>query len=239
MKKIIIANWKNYLSVKESIDLSKKIVSNKKNHKNFSFIIAPSPVALFSVSGVVKKSNILLAGQNVFSAYNGAYTGSVTISDILEAGCSYCLAGHSERRIYQKESNSQINKKIIWLQKYGIIPVLCIGESKEQYKKGNSFRSVTYKLKKCLKGVSKKHIILAYEPQWAISGFGNKMSADISHVTMMHGKIKKSVGKHVPVLYGGSITHNNMTLFLNEPIIDGLLVGRASTRASFYSLMKM
>ena len=219
--KIIIANWKMYLPVKDAIVLAKKIKTAKTKNK---VIIAPS----FPIISAVKKvcGALDVASQDVSWADYGAYTGEVAAVDLKELGCQYAIIAHSERRKYANETYERANTKIIQSQKAGLTPVLCVGESIEEKRAGKTLEVVKNQLKVALKNIDTKNFIIAYEPIWAI-GTGNPENPQ--NANMVQGEIKKQVGD-VPVLYGGSVDKDNFASFLAEKNIDGLLVGGASTK---------
>ncbi|MCG2693864.1 triose-phosphate isomerase [Candidatus Parcubacteria bacterium] len=224
MKKIIIANWKMYLSTREAVLLAGKYNDLKSPH---SVILAPSFTALSGVEKTIRGNGLKLCAQNIFWAEYGAYTGEIAGLDIKQIGCEYVILGHSERRKYAKEDYETINKKIKVAIKAKLTPVLCIGENLRERRSGHAWKVLESQLKTGLKAIDKKNIIIAYEPIWAI-GTGN--AEDPVDADKMHAHIKKYVGKSTPVLYGGSVNNKNFNAFLTQKNIDGLLVGGASTR---------
>ncbi len=231
--KIIIANWKMYLSEKDAIALAVKIAKVKTGNK---VILAPSFTAIPAVTKAVKLS---IAGQNMFWQGYGAYTGEICGEELKSLGCKYVILGHSERRKYYKETDEMIRQKVEYAQKLGLTPVLCVGETEEEKKAGKTLEVVKRQLKIALQtiGLAKPNkIIIAYEPVWAI-GTGNPENPQ--NANMVQGEIKKqagtllrqgSAGQALPVLYGGSVDSKNFSGFLAEKNIDGFLVGGASTK---------
>lgn len=242
MKKIIVANWKENLSVKEALVFAKRL----KSGKNQAIIAAP-----FTFLPALEKSkNIKLAAQNVSAFAGGAYTGEISAKMLKEAGCSFCLVGHSERRIYFQESDEEINKKIINLLQYDIRPILCIGENKAQREKGLANNILEKQLLlglKNIKDVSK--ILVAYEPVWAISTFqksGVKYSAKDTDIIAAHSFIRNFLAKKfgakaraVEILYGGTVNPQNSKNILKLNEVAGALVGGASLKVSdFNAILK-
>jgi len=233
-KKIIIANWKMNLSLKESLSF----VNNLKHSNNKAIIAAPF-VFLFDLKKTIKGSNIALSAQNVSHFESGAYTGEISAKMLKEVGCSYCLVGHSERRIYFQETDHMINQKIKRLLEHKIKPVLCIGENIQERKKGLTKQIIKNQLILGLKSIKNPGpILIAYEPVWAISTFQKgkiKYSAQIKDIIEAHVFIKsiikklyKSKARQIKILYGGTVNPQNANEILSPKEIDGALVGGAS-----------
>ncbi|MEK7167148.1 MAG: triose-phosphate isomerase [Patescibacteria group bacterium] len=227
---IFIANWKMNLNKKETLELTKNIVKKVKI-KKMDIILCPSFTALFDVQKILSNSNIKLGAQDVFWKKNGAFTGEISASMLKEAGCQYVIIGHSDRRLLLKETDEMINKKIKSCLKFGLIPILCIGEKSLKTNKP----SIDEQLKKDLKGVSQKEIkkvIIVYEPTWAI-GTGNYCQPDQA---LKKIKIIKNIFnskfkiQNLKVLYGGSVDSKNINDYLKNPEINGVLVGGASLK---------
>ena len=231
MKKIIIANWKNNLSLKESLVLAK---SYAKVFSGQTVVACPSLLSLVSVKDILGQK-VKLGAQDVGWQQRGAHTGEVDVKSLAEIACAYVLLGHSERRL-AGESCRQVNLKLqAVLQEKKLTPVVCIGESQSDYqaKKGRTF--VAGQIKRALAGLknSQRQIVFAYEPIWAI-GTGKAMPA--KEAQAMHEfikkEIKKNLGNKAPslVLYGGSVNGKNAKDYLAQADIDGLLVGGASLK---------
>ena len=245
MKKIIIANWKMNLSVGQSLQFIKKIAKTKNE-----VVIAAPFTFLCEMGKHLKKRRIKLSGQNVSQFFQGAYTGDVSAKMLKEEGCMYCLVGHSERRIYFKETDSEINQRIKQLLKYKIRPVLCIGETAGQRSKKLTRRILTKQLRLGLKGVKNlKNILVAYEPVWAISTFQKgriKHSASLKDIKEAHLIIKNILeniygqgAKRLKILYGGTVNPQNSKNILTLKEVDGALVGGASLKiSSFNAIIK-
>ena len=223
-RKIIIANWKMYLSTRESIFLASKLRSVKTDNQ---VILAPSFTAIHPIAKIIKGDGLGLAAQNISHKKYGARTGEVSALDIKELGCEYVILGHSERRKYFKETYELVNKKLKYAQKAGLVPILCVGENLRERRSGHAWRVIKNQLSTALKGVNKKKLLIAYEPIRAI-GTGN--AEDPEDANKIHVQIKKEIKNAIKVLYGGGVNSNNFDAFLIEDNIDGFLVGGASTR---------
>lgn len=235
MTKLIVANWKMYLSPNDSMEIFN--VAAKKG----GAVICPSFVALNQLSALAKKNGVWLGAQNCFWENRGAFTGEISPLDLKEIGCEYVIVGHSERRGYFKETDEMVGKKLKAVLAAGLIPILCVGENESERKKGKAAMRVVEQLTKALAGIKKLNagqgIIIAYEPIWAI---GTGKACDTETAVEMHqlikDKIAKLVGiKNVRVLYGGSVDDKNIASYLKNSEIDGALVGGASTKKDIFA----
>jgi len=215
-EKIIIANWKmNSPNLADWNDL--------KNPGGIEIIICP-PFTQLSNLKTKKLKKIELGAQNCFWKNEGAYTGEISPKMLKDLGIKYVIIGHSERRQILGETDEMINKKILAALKNNLIPILCVGETSEQRKKGLQKEIVREQLKKDLEGVSNP-LIVAYEPIWAI-GTGNYCEPE--EASMMIKFIKNLQNKKV--IYGGSVNSKNIVSYIQYPEIDGALVGGASLK---------
>lgn len=203
MNPLIIANWKcNPATLKEAQELFNGI---KKDIENKNVVICPPTIFLSSLIC----EGIKFGAQNCFSENKGAYTGEISPQMIKSIGCEYVIIGHSERRTIFNESNVDVSNKVIKVQQSGLIPIVCVGESKDQ----NTFEIIEEQIKDI-----DKDVILAYEPLWAI---GTGENASIEKVKEVRDFLKER-----KVLYGGSVNSQNTKDYLE--ITDGLLIGGAS-----------
>ncbi|MEK7178246.1 MAG: triose-phosphate isomerase [Patescibacteria group bacterium] len=234
-KKIIIANWKmNPSSQEEASRLVKGILAQRLS-KNVELIIAPPFVYL----DLVKKNcgkEIKLAAQNISWAERGAYTGEISSLMVKNLGCSHVIIGHSERRHKMGETDEMINLKLKEAFKVGLIPVLAVGEKEPN---NDMIKVLTLQVKSALEGIGVSEVgrlIIAYEPVWAISTSGTGMIDTPDHALSAALLIRKIIGNlygskwaaDLPVLYGGSVTSENIYDFIAQSGISGALVGGAS-----------
>ena len=230
MKKIyLFANWKMYLGYRESqklaMDLSKKI---KTLPKNIEMVVFPSGLSIDKVKNTLPK----VGAQNVYWVDKGGYTGEISAKMYKDMGAKYALVGHSERRHQFNESNEDVNKKMEAVLSVSMTPVLCVGETAVERKKGLTDNVVGLQIKKAYENISwnGKKMIIAYEPVWAI-GSGHACSA--VEAEKEHMKIRELVNKLFKIdpviLYGGSVRPENAHEYLSSHQIDGVLVGGAST----------
>lgn len=176
-----------------------------------------------------------IGAQNISSHEEGAFTGEISAKMVQSAGASFCLVGHSERRMHYHETHEEIHEKIKLLLSHAVHPLLCIGESKEERAAGNEKKVLKEQILRALTGVpltGLKHIFIAYEPIWSI-GTGNL--PDPSLISEIHQYCKETLLEHfgesaslIPMLYGGSVKSDNVQSLLSEKDVDGVLVGGAS-----------
>lgn len=239
MKKYFFANWKNYLSIKESGELAKQCLGIDYENEKFEFALFPNSFSINDVKKVIGlNSGIKVGCQNTSQYLKGAYTGMVTVDNLKELGINYCLVGHSEQRVYFNETDDSINKKIKILIENGIIPVLCIGEKHKERSENKSEEVIKKQLAIGMSEVDYKKVIIAYEPVWAISGFEGSKNANLNDIEEMHSVIRNICDNNItPILYGGSVDKNTISEYTNSDLINGFLVGSASTNLD--SLKKM
>lgn len=234
MKRYFIANWKLYLTIAQSEKLARQLVrveQQKKLPSGVEIIVAPSLLALSAVIAVLKKarSKIKVAAQDVGFADEGAYTGSVSPSELKRMGVSYTLVGHSERRQYFGEEGALLAKKAATAKAAGLQVIYCVGETKDERHASRAQEIVKAQLREIKSEVA----LVAYEPRWAI---GTGLAIEPGEAEQMHSYIAREM-PDVPVCYGGSVSENNVTTFLALEKTSGVLVGSASTE--YASLIKM
>ena len=216
---IIALNNKSNLTKEEFLKYKEDI--QKLNFKTSNVILIPSNIYLAAAN----IPNISLGSQNVSMYEMGPHTGEVSASQLKQLVVSYCLVGHSERRKEQHETNIEIRNKIKNLLNQGIIPILCIGETKEEK---NTAHTVIYQeLQEALIGLTEeelKKVIIAYEPVWSI---GTGLIPTSTEIESIVTKIKETYPNNL-VLYGGSVTLENIEKLTQENAVDGYLLGGLS-----------
>jgi len=207
-------------------------------------VLCPPFISLAAVGELIKGSSIKLGAQNLYFEEKGAYTGEISPLMLTEL-CEFVIIGHSERRQYFNETDEIINKKVQATLRVGLTPILCIGERLEQNEAGLTAEVVTRQLRSALVGIDDlSKMIIAYEPVWAI-GTGKAATGKQANKTigLIRRTISKLYGERVAqdlrILYGGSVTADNATEFMQQPEIDGALVGGASLKADqFLSIVR-
>lgn len=239
-KKIVIANWKMNLSVQKALVFIKNLPKTKNE------IVIAAPYTFLSGIAQLRNKKIKLAAQNVSQFTEGAYTGEISAKMLKESGCTHCLVGHSERRIYFQENDKMVNRKIINLLSSNIKPIVCVGENALERKKNLTKKIINNQLRLALTGIKDpKNIIIAYEPVWAISTFQkgkNIKSAGIFDIIEVHNYIKRALAdiyknkaKQIRVIYGGTVNPKNSQQILGLKEVDGALVGGASLKVSSFN----
>ncbi len=243
MKKLIMANWKMQLTIKESLELARQF-SKKIKPLASEVVICPDYCALPFVSPVLKSSKLSLGAQDSAAFVKGAFTGEVSPINLKTLGVKYVIIGHSERREHLHENSAIINNKIKVALENKLIPVLCVGEKISERNAGQTKDYLKMELSHALKGVKINNdadLVIAYEPVWAISTNKNAkaiMPEEASGIQkFLREQAYKILKKQVRVIYGGSADSSNAQTFLNQDYIDGLLVGGASLKITEFPKM--
>jgi triosephosphate isomerase len=241
---IVAGNWKMNKTVREAVDLVsdlRALVSTVRGR--VEVVVAPPFTALDAVHRVLEDSDIAMAGQNCHWEATGAFTGEVSAPMLKDAGCRYVIVGHSERRQLFGETDEMVNRRARAVVNAGLVPILCIGETLREREATETFHVVARQLRGALAGFSAHevaHVVLAYEPVWAI-GTGKNASAD--QAQEVHAFIREQLveahGRHVAdaarIQYGGSVKPDNAAEILARPDVDGALVGGASLKAGDFA----
>jgi len=177
-------------------------------------------------------SRIRLGAQNVHWQESGAYTGEISGQMLAELGVRYVIVGHSERRQYFGETDETVNLRLKAAQKSGLVPILCVGETKQQRDAGETESHILSQLAQDLVGVDQDNLVIAYEPIWAI---GTGDTCETKEANRVIGLIRsKLTNPDVPIQYGGSVKPENIDEVMAMPEIDGVLVGGASLEAASF-----
>lgn len=242
-KTLIAGNWKMYKTGPQAAEVASRLKSLVGDIMDVEVMVAPPFTALGTVAGILKGSLIQIGGQDLFWEAEGAYTGEISAPMLKDAGCTYVIIGHSERRQYFGETNATVNRKIRAALLGDLIPVLCIGESEAERDSGQTFSVVQKQLEEGLEGFSADDVqkmTIAYEPVWAI-GTGKTATTDQAQEVheFIRGRMEtaygNSVAKAVRILYGGSVKPENIGELMAMPDIDGALVGGASLDADSFA----
>jgi triosephosphate isomerase len=237
-KKIVAGNWK----MNNNLGETQVLISELKKQNQTSeaeIMIAPTFVNLYHSFELLRNSNIEVIAQNMHFADNGAYTGEISADMLKSVGIKTVILGHSERRAYFNETDESLAKKVDTALENGIRVVFCFGEELEDRKSNNHFNIVESQIKNALFHLPEsawKHIVLAYEPVWAI-GTGETATAD--QAQEMHAFIRKTisdkygndVAQNVSILYGGSCKPSNAKEIFSKEDVDGGLIGGAALNA--------
>lgn len=220
-KKLIAANWKM-----NAAPSGFESASAFRSTEAADVVVFPS----FLDIEKVLKAGIVTGGQSSRPEEKGAFTGDVSIHALKNAGCTYVLCGHSERRQHHKEADEDIAKQVEAAKAAGLTPILCVGETLEERESGKEDEVIGRQL-----SFAKDVPVVAYEPVWAI---GTGKTATTEQVAAMHAFIRSLVGADTKILYGGSVKPDNAKEILSQPNVDGALVGGAALVAdSFASIV--
>ncbi|MCK9525474.1 MAG: triose-phosphate isomerase [Limnochordia bacterium] len=231
---IIAGNWKMHKNVGEALELVRML--DELTTDSPVEVVVCAPFTSLSSLSALGLSKVKLGAQNMYYAAEGAYTGEISASMLEDVGCEYVILGHSERREIFKENDELINKKVLKALDAGLKPILCVGETLAQRKAGETEDVVVTQTTQGLAGVQPEQIenvVVAYEPIWAIGTGETSNGTDANQVI---GSIRKTLAKlfgsdlaeQVRIQYGGSVKPGNISEFMEQPEIDGALVGGAS-----------
>ncbi len=240
MKQMLIAgNWKMHKTFTEANNLAKQIAEWVGSNKPKSEVaICPPFPFLYSISQLLNGSKVKLGAQNCHYEPEGAFTGEVSPSMLSSVGCYYVILGHSERRTYFHETDDIINKKILSALQFGLNPIFCIGETLTERQNNQTFAVIEKQIQNGLKNIALNqipHIVIAYEPVWAI---GTGISATVDQIDEAHKFIRNllvnmfnEAGRDILILYGGSLNSKNANEILKLPEVNGGLIGKSSLDA--------
>ena len=237
----IAGNWKMNTDLVSATALAESLT--KETFTNVDVAVIPPSVYLASVGSALQNSRISLGAQNLHSEASGAYTGELSGHMLKDMKCSYVLCGHSERRTLFGESSEWIGTKVAAAHRAGLLPILCIGETLEERESGKIAQVLIHQLDRGLAELKADDVAgttIAYEPVWAI---GTGRTASPEQAQDAHKLIRErltesfgdSIAQAVRIQYGGSVKPNNAAELLQQPDIDGALVGGASLNAESFS----
>lgn len=233
---LIAGNWKMHKTVRETVDFVRGLKEHMEVIQDREVLVAPSYTALHAAAAEARGSRIGIAAQNMHWEGNGAFTGEISAGMLIEAGCSHVIIGHSERRRLFGEQDSEINLKIRAGLQAGLQIIFCIGETLEEREAQQTFNVIKTQLNQGLKNVPMGDISplsVAYEPVWAI---GTGKTATPGQAEEAHAFIRSELAAmysgqcaaDTRIIYGGSVTPDNIKGLMAEPDVNGALVGGAS-----------
>lgn len=244
---IIAGNWKMNKTIDQSLDLVTKLKSEVAKVNDLDIVVCPPFTSLFAVGKAIRGTNIFLGAQDIYWEEKGAYTGEVSPGMLIDVGCRYVIIGHSERRQFFTETNQSVNRKVKTALKFGLTPIMCVGERLEERERGVTEGVLREHITRGLESLPREEvlkIVIAYEPVWAI---GTGKTATPDQAQEVHSFIRKLLRElydevttsKVRIQYGGSVKPENISLLMKEKDIDGALVGGASLDArSFAQIIK-
>ena len=244
---ILAGNWKMNLTISEATDFVRSIRRGLGAIKSVDRVLCPPFTGLAALKDLLSATDIGLGAQNMHWEEGGAYTGEIAPAMLKEL-CQYVILGHSERRAMFGETDEGVNRKIKAALAYGLLPIVCVGETEAEYDAGQTEQVVGGQVRGCLAGLAAEQVaglVIAYEPVWAIgtgkaatpAGAGAVIGLTIrGTVAEMYNE---ATAQAVRVQYGGSVKPSNVAEFMAHPDIDGALVGGASLKPDFVDLVRI
>ena len=240
----VAGNWKMNTMLAEAVALAEQLRSLLSSADGVTKVVCPPFVSLTRVAEVLSGSSIAVGAQNLHAEAKGAFTGEVS-GAMLQGVCEYVLVGHSERRQLFGEGDDLVQRKVGAALGFGLTPILCVGETLEQRDAGEAHGVVTGQLRRGLAGLEPPavaEVVVAYEPVWAI---GTGRAATAAQAQEMMGLMRATLAEiagtetadGISLLYGGSVTAENVGSFASQQDVDGALVGGASLRAEEFALI--
>ena len=237
-KPLVAGNWKMNKTTAEARELAATMLNPLGEIAGVEKVLCPPSTSLPVIAPMLTGSDIGLGAQNMHWEGKGAFTGELAPNMVKEF-CGYVIIGHSERRAYFGETDEHVNKKLHAAMKAGLTPIVCVGETLDEYESGRTGEVVSRQIKLGFASVdsaSASRIVVAYEPVWAI-GTGKASSGENANGVVrqvirraLSDAFNENVAQSIRVLYGGSVTASNASEFFSQPEIDGALVGGASLK---------
>jgi len=236
-KTIIAGNWKMYKTVSQGLAFVEELRRAMDNiGSDVDVVVCPPFISLYPLAQALQGAAIKVGAQNMHWEEEGAFTGEVAPGMLKEAGCTYVIIGHSERRQFFHETDEKVNKKVKAALKSGLIPIMCVGELLEEREAGTTEKVIRTQTQVGLSGLTAEEaasLVIAYEPVWAIGTGKTASNEDAQEVvafirTLLADLFGTEVADKVPLLYGGSVKPENAKGLLERPDVDGALVGGAS-----------
>lgn len=245
---LIVGNWKMYKTIDQALSFLKTIIPIAEDVDCKVWLSVPF-TAIQPCADMAKSSKVVIGAQNMNDAKEGAFTGEIAASMLSEAGASFVILGHSERRRIFSETNDFIHRKIKRALASNLTPLLCIGETIEEHENNQTHEVLKKQLVECLKGISKEEfegkVVVAYEPVWAI-GTGKAATPEIAEQahrfcrSVLAELFGKEAAEKTSLLYGGSVVPENAHGFLLKEDVDGLLIGSCALNPeSFAKILKL
>ncbi|HEX5321515.1 MAG TPA: triose-phosphate isomerase [Stellaceae bacterium] len=228
--RLVAGNWKmNGLRADAAALAGALVVRAKGASARCDILVCPPATVIGDVGLALAGSGIALGGQDCAPAEKGAFTGDVSAEMLKDAGCTYVILGHSERRHGRGESDGEVRDKVLGAWRAGLTAIVCIGETRSQREDGMALAVVSAQLAGSLPpGASADRLVVAYEPVWAI---GTGLTPTLADIAEIHAGVHASLPAATRILYGGSVNPGNAKDIFAVPHVDGGLIGGASLKA--------
>ncbi len=244
-RQLIAGNWKMNMLNTDAVSLARQVKLKVMGFHRVDVLVCPPSTALTQVSEVLGDSEVSLGSQNLHDRRSGAFTGEISGEMIRSAGAGWVIVGHSERRQLFGDTDEWINRKLHAALEAGLHPIFCVGESLEEREAGALSEVISRQVRVGAGDLTPEllqHVVLAYEPVWAI---GTGKTATPEQAQEVHALIRglvqelggEAVSGELRILYGGSVKPDNAGELLSQPDIDGALVGGASLKADDFCLI--
>jgi triosephosphate isomerase (TIM) len=232
-KRLVAGNWKMNGLAADGPALARAVAERARGEHRCDLLVCPPATLLAAVGAALAGGAVALGGQDCHAEPKGAFTGDVSAEMLKDAGCSYVILGHSERRHGHGESDAIVRGKVAAAWRAGLVAILCVGETRAEREAGRAVEVVAGQLAGSLPangadGANAERLVVAYEPVWAIGAGLTPTTADIA---AMHGTIRGRIPPGARILYGGSVNPANASEILALSEVDGALVGGASLKA--------
>lgn len=229
MSKLFVANWKMHKTIAQTQEFVQSLLQQHWPTDRQAVICAP-----FTALTTLRNEKLLYGAQTMHWEEAGAFTGEISAPMLTELHCRYVILGHSERRRDNNETNDAVHKKVLSALRHQLTPIICVGESLEQHKNNETTAWVTTQIQTALDGIASNQLsklVIAYEPIWAI---GTGITATPEQAQAVHAVIRALTSPATPIIYGGSVTPENIAALMQQPDINGALIGGASLAADSF-----
>jgi triosephosphate isomerase len=228
-RRLVAGNWKMNGLRADGLALARDVAARAREPHRCELLVCPPFTLLGAVGEALQGSGVALGGQDCHTEPKGAFTGGISAEMLKDAGCTYAIVGHSERRHTCGETDADVRAKTVAAWRAGLVAIVCVGETRAEREGGRAMPVVEAQLAGSLPdGATSENLILAYEPVWAIGTGLTPTTADIAE---MHAAIRARIPSGARILYGGSVNPKNAREILALDDVDGALVGGASLKA--------
>lgn len=240
---LVAANWKMHMTIPQALQLVAEVKVELQGVSGGEVVFCPPTTALWSVGQALAGTPWSLGGQTMHWEPKGAYTGEVSAAMLIDVGCRYVILGHSERRQHFGETDEAVGRKVRAALEHDLIPIVCVGERLQERQAGDADAIITRQVSAAVSTIPAERVrrlVVAYEPVWAIGTGHTATGGEANRVAgVIRGTLAKAGGagaaSAVRILYGGSVKPDNIREFVEQPDIDGALVGGASLDAQAFA----